>query len=90
MFRVDCSYSTASGYLTGAETMEGAIKRAQWARSFYGEMYPGTVRIAVWLECEGCQGHGRIAKGRKGVRFPKYIDCPCCKGCGSFPVPAVA
>lgn len=89
-YNVWALYSKYSSYLTGAETLADAVAKARWARDYYEPMYPGTVRVEISVTCERCAGNGRIAKGRRNVRFPKYADCPVCKGETGFPIPAVA
>lgn len=89
MFNVDCSYNKSSGYLTHAPTLEEAVAKGAWARDFYGALYPGTVSVVISLICESCKGSGRMAKGRKNVRFPRYVDCAHCRAAGVLPVPAV-
>jgi hypothetical protein len=90
MYAMSATYNLHSAYITNSETLSGAIAKAQWARDFYDPMYPGTVRISVDTACERCEGHGRITKGRKNVRFPKYATCPSCNGMAWLPVPSVA
>lgn len=89
MYLIDCSYNKHSGYLTHTPDHSEVAAKAQWARDYYEALYPGTVRIKVLVQCDKCEGAGRVAKGRKGVRFPKYVECPCCHGKASFPVPFV-
>ena len=89
MFLVDCFYNKHSGYLTHAETVQEAVSKANWARNYYEPMYPETVTISLWEMCTNCNGTGRIAKGRKNVRFAKFSDCPLCQGEARFPVPFI-
>lgn len=89
-FNVWVSYNLHSSYGTGAATLEEAVSKAKWARDYYEPMYPGTVQVSISMSCDRCEGNGCIAKGRKNVRFPKYVDCPTCKGDAAFQVPAVA
>ncbi len=89
-YNVCCTYNRYSAYLTHAPTMLEAVAKAQWSRAFYEPMYPGTLKIEISVACDRCNGIGRLVKGRKSVRFPKYIDCPACAGNGYFPIPAVA
>jgi hypothetical protein len=89
-YRMDCSYNKCSGYLTSAATLEGAIEKAAWARQYYNALYPDTVQVSLWVSCDACNGKGRIAKGRRNVRFPKYVNCAHCHARGCLPIPAVA
>lgn len=89
MYTVDCVYNVHSGYGSGADTLGAAIAKGTWAREYYEALYPGTVRVGLFVRCESCAGAGRIGKGRKNVRFPKYKDCAACGARGCFPLPVV-
>lgn len=91
MYRVELSYGKYSGYLGCADTLEACVVHGSKMRAFYegGECnYPNVV-ATFWIACEHCNGTGRIAKGRKNVRFPKYTDCKACHGEARFPLPLV-
>jgi hypothetical protein len=89
-FNVTCSYNRYSAYLTNRPTLEEAVGAAQWAREYYEPMYPGTLAISISVACVVCEGVGRLSKGRKNVRFPKYKDCAGCDAVGFLPLPCVA
>lgn len=88
-FGLSISYNNGrSGYGCNRPTLAAVLEEASKMRAFYEAMYPGTVHAEFFVHCEVCNGNGRIAKGRKNVRFPKYVDCKACNG-GSLPLPLV-
>lgn len=86
-YAYEVAYSQHSSMMGNAATLDKAIEGLNFHVAYYRDMgYP--IRLAnVFVRCEACEGNGRVAKGRKGVRFPKYTDCKACKGKASFPLP---
>lgn len=74
-----------AGVVAKAHSPEEAVSAAEgYAKAF---LFPNdasrkAAEIEVYSGCARCKQQGRIIKGRKDVRFPKYTDCPECKGSG--------
>lgn len=86
-YSYEVSYSTYSAVMGNAATLDKAIEGLNFHVAYYRDMGYPLRSASVCVRCDACAGVGRIAKGRKGVRFPKYTECKACKGNASFPLP---
>lgn len=75
-----------SGTLGKAHSPEEGISAAEgYAKAFlFRPDAPErkAAEIEIYSGCARCGQTGRVVKGRRDARFPKYIDCPACKGTG--------